>query len=102
VDKTAITNSFKNAWTKVKEFWQKYSASQKRMIIIVSTVIVILLVFLVWYINQTQYDVLYSNLEAGEAGQIVQQLEEMAVDVKTRGKIRCLFLLIRLTVCVWS
>ncbi len=86
MDKTAITNSFKNAWTKVKEFWQKYSASQKRMIIIVSTVIVILLVFLVWYINQTQYDVLYSNLEAGEAGQIVQQLEEMAVDVKTRGE----------------
>ena len=85
MDKTALTNSFKNAWNKVKEFWQKFSASQKRMIIVVGTVVIILLGFLVWYLNQTQYSVLYSNLEAEEAGEIMSQLEEMGVSARTQG-----------------
>ncbi len=85
MDKNAIANSFKGIGTKLKEFWQKYSASQKRMMIILSVVVIVLLAFLVWFLNQTQYGVLYSNLEAGEAGQIVQQLEEMGVTVKTKG-----------------
>ncbi|NLW12434.1 MAG: flagellar M-ring protein FliF, partial [Clostridiaceae bacterium] len=85
MDKNAIANSFKGIGTKIKEFWQKYNASQKRMMIVLSVVVIVLLAFVVWFLNQTQYGVLYSNLEAGEAGQIVQQLEEMGVSVKTKG-----------------
>ncbi|MEA4889077.1 MAG: flagellar basal-body MS-ring/collar protein FliF [Clostridiaceae bacterium] len=85
MDITALTNSFKALGKKIKDFWQKRSTLQKRLMITLSVVAIVLLAVVITLFNRVQYSVLYTNLDAAEAGTIIARLQELSVDAKAQG-----------------
>jgi len=85
MDITALTNSFKALGKKIKDFWQKRSTLQKRLMITLSVVAIVLLAVVISLLNRVQYSVLYTNLDAAEAGTIIARLQELSVDAKAQG-----------------
>lgn len=71
---------------KIKEFINKLSPKVKKIILIVIVILVSLLSFFFVYSNVTKYGLLYSDLDPSDSKYIHDQLNEMKVDVKIRGK----------------
>ncbi|MBP7402692.1 MAG: flagellar M-ring protein FliF [Clostridia bacterium] len=74
-----------NVFGKIRDWWKARDPKKRRLIIVLGIVILVVSFFSVWLLNITTYGVLYTNLSASEAGQILAQLEEMGVDAKADG-----------------
>lgn len=71
---------------KVKEFIQKLSPKTKKIIITMFIVLVAFLSFFFVYSSVTKYGLLYSDLDPTDSKYIHEQLVDMGLDVKIRGK----------------
>lgn len=71
---------------KIKEFIQKLSSKSRKIIIAVIIILVSILSFFFVYSNVTKYGLLYSDLDPSDSKYIHEQLVEMGLDVKIRGK----------------
>lgn len=71
---------------KIKEFIQKLSPKSRKIIITVIIILVFILSFFFVYSNVTKYGLLYSDLDPSDSKYIHEQLVEMGLDVKIRGK----------------
>ena len=71
---------------KIKEFIQKLSPKSRKIIITVIIILVSILSFFFVYSNVTKYGLLYSDLDPSDSKYIHEQLVEMGLDVKIRGK----------------
>jgi flagellar M-ring protein FliF len=54
-------------------------------LIILSALVIVLAIVAATLLNQKSYSVLYSGMDATDAGEVLQMLEDMGVDAKTRG-----------------
>ena len=69
----------------VKEWFASYTLSQKVAIVGSAAGAVVLLWTLVYFVNQVDYQVLYSELEPAEAQGIVQRLQGMSIPYEVSG-----------------
>lgn len=74
-----------STWGKLRGAWNAFEKSKRRLILVLGALILIVAVFSVWMLNMTSYGVLYTNLSAREAGEILAQLKVMKVDAKPDG-----------------
>ena len=70
---------------KIGEFWKKQEKSRQRLIIVLGVTGLVLAAGIAVMMNSTQYEVLYANLSASDAGEILQQLEESGIEAKAEG-----------------
>ncbi|BAK81707.1 flagellar basal-body MS-ring/collar protein FliF [Candidatus Arthromitus sp. SFB-rat-Yit] len=71
---------------KVKNFIQKFSPRTKKIIISAFIILVLFLSFFLVYSNVTKYGLLYSDLDPSDSKYIHEQLVDMGLEVKIRGK----------------
>lgn len=64
----------------LKQWFQSYTLQQKVAIFGSAAGVVVLLWALVHYVNQVEYQILYSELEAEDAQSVIQSLESMSVE----------------------
>ncbi|SHJ05551.1 flagellar basal-body MS-ring/collar protein FliF [Lutispora thermophila] len=69
----------------LNEFWQGLEKGQKIRIAIISTISVLLIVSIGIISAMPRYQVLYPNLDAKDAGEIKNKLQEMKIPVKVDG-----------------
>lgn len=71
---------------KVKEFIQKLSPKAKKIALVIIIALVFLVSFFIVYSNVTKYGLLYSDLDPSDGKYIHEQLKEMGLDVKIKGR----------------
>ncbi len=76
----------KEILNKFKDFIKKLSPRSKKIIIVSFIVLVIVLSFFFVYSSVTKYGLLYSDLDPTDSKYIHDQLVDMGMDVKIRGK----------------
>jgi len=71
-----------DALNRMKEFWERTSVSQRVLIGGLTVSVVVVFFALIWWLNQPDYKVLYSNLYPEDASAVVQQLQKDKIDYK--------------------
>lgn len=69
----------------LNEFWSGLEKNQKITIIIIAVLSMLLIIGVAFISAMPKYHILYSNLDAKDAGQIRDKLKEMKVPVKVDG-----------------
>ncbi|WP_372994096.1 flagellar basal-body MS-ring/collar protein FliF [Lutispora sp.] len=69
----------------LNEFWQGLDKGQKIRIAIISIISILLIASIGVFSSMPRYQVLYPNLDAKDAGEIRNKLEEMRIPVKVDG-----------------
>ena len=81
-----MNDFFKNIYDEFLKIWNPLNISQKILISVLTLVLIIGFIFLMNWIRQPQYVVLYSNLDTENAGEIVEKLKDQNIDYKlTKG-----------------
>ena len=81
----SITNKILSIGKSILKYWKDQTKSQKTRIVVIASIIVIGSATLVITLNHTTYAVLYTNLSAKDAGDILAKLTEMKIDGKAQG-----------------
>ena len=68
--------------TPIKDFWAAQDRKKKLLIIGAASGIIVVAIIIVAILNYTDYEVLYSGLEASEAAEIYSEIETMGIEVK--------------------
>ena len=76
---------FKKMSAKVASFFKNMKKGQRIRLIIFVTVFVALILFVVTFLNQKSYTVLYSGMEPADAGAVMSVLSDMNMDAKAQG-----------------
>ncbi len=71
--------------SKVSSFIKGIGKGKLTRIVVFSVLIIILAVVTATFLNQKTYSVLYSGMEAEDAGEVLQVLTDMGIDAKPRG-----------------
>lgn len=74
-----------NVFKSLKDFFSKMTKAEKIRLGVIAAAIIILSIIISVYLGKVEYGVLYSGLDASEAGEILATLEDMGVNAKTRG-----------------
>lgn len=69
----------------ITDFWKRLNGSRRKLLVLLLATLFLLSAFLVWFLNRTRYDVLFTDLSAADAGAILAQLEEKKIDARTQG-----------------
>lgn len=69
----------------LSEFWKKLGKREKIRLIILAAVIIILAIVVAVVLGRTTYAVLYTNLDAATAGDVIAELDGLGVTYKTEG-----------------
>ncbi|NLL39497.1 MAG: flagellar M-ring protein FliF [Clostridiales bacterium] len=80
-----MKNILGNVVKSLKNFFAKMTKAEKIRLGVIAAAIIILSVVISVYLGRVEYAVLYSGLDASEAGQILAALEDMGVSAKTQG-----------------
>lgn len=80
-----MDNSAEKFFKPIKEYWEKLEKKRKYTYIISAAVILVVIISAVLLLNRTEYTVLYTGLEASEAGEIMTKLAELDVEAKAEG-----------------
>lgn len=68
--------------TDIKSGWEKTDKKKRVTLISIVTTITIVLFMLIYFVQKTEYKVLFSELEEADAGAIVEDLESKGMDYK--------------------
>ncbi len=71
-----------NSFAQFKDLWNKLSTAKKLLLVISIVASVVGFIFLISWVGEPEYAVLFSNLEARDAGKIVERLKEKKVEFK--------------------
>ncbi len=71
-----------DSFVQVKEFWGKLSTAQKILLIAVTIASIVGFTFLISWVREPEYGVLFSNLEPQDAGKIVERLKEKKINYR--------------------
>ena len=77
-----MADRFKALWQKILDWWNKFTAKQKTLIVGAGTVVLLTLIILVSALNQPQYVLLATANSTKEASQIKELLDSNAVNYK--------------------
>lgn len=80
-----MKNILGSIFKSLKNFFSKLTKAEKIRLAIIAAAILTLSIIISVYLGRVEYAVLYSGLDASEAGEILAALEDMGVDTKTRG-----------------
>lgn len=80
-----ILGSLGNAFKGMRSSWKALGAGKQRLVIVICAAIFIIAGFSIWMLNMTRYGILYTNLSANEAGQILARLDESGIPAKVDG-----------------
>jgi len=69
----------------LNEFWNGMDRPKRRKLIILVSLLVVLALALVILLGRKEYVTLYSGLDAADAGEIINELQEMGIDAKPAG-----------------
>ncbi len=72
-------------FSKVPEFFKSMEKGKLIRLIVLSALIIVLAIVAATLLNQKSYSVLYSGMDTDEAGEVLQMLNDMGIDAKTRG-----------------
>jgi len=78
-------NSAVKFFKPLKDYWDNLEKQRRITYGIIAGVVLLFIIIIVLLLNSTKHTVLYSGLNAQEAGEIFTMLQEQDVDVKTRG-----------------
>lgn len=78
-------NSAVKFFKPLKDYWDNLEKQRRITYGIIAGIVLLFIIILVLLLNNTKYAVLYSGLDAQEAGEIFTMLQEQDIDVKTRG-----------------
>ena len=76
---------FKNTFGKIAEYFKNLEKGQKTRFFVFAFLAVAIVVAASVLLNQKSYTVLYSGMEAQDAGEVLSLLKEMDVDAKPQG-----------------
>ncbi|CUS97571.1 flagellar basal-body MS-ring/collar protein FliF [Candidatus Kryptobacter tengchongensis] len=68
--------------SQLKEFWDKLSLARKVLLIGVAVASIVVFAFLISWVREPEYGVLFSNLEARDASKIIERLKERKIEYK--------------------
>lgn len=68
--------------SQLKEFWDKLSLARKVLLIGVAIASIVVFAFLISWVREPEYGVLFSNLEAQDASKIIERLKERKIEYK--------------------
>ncbi|CUU09667.1 flagellar M-ring protein FliF [Candidatus Kryptobacter tengchongensis] len=68
--------------SQLKEFWDKLSLARKVLLIGVAIASIVVFAFLISWVREPEYGVLFSNLEARDASKIIERLKERKIEYK--------------------
>ncbi|SHN56538.1 flagellar basal-body MS-ring/collar protein FliF [Desulfovibrio litoralis] len=74
--------SFNTVLEQLKNFWSRFTTSQRFLISFLAVAFVVAFAALVWWVGQPDYQVLYSNLAQEDAGRIVKVLQAEKVSYR--------------------
>lgn len=80
-----MRNVLDNTLKSLKNFFAKLSKGEKIRLTVLAVGIIALSIIVTAVLSRTDYGVLYSGLGPSDAGEILEALENMGVDAKTRG-----------------
>ncbi len=76
---------FTKVTTQATSFWEKQKPTQRVILIAVAVFIIVVVPVLISWATQTNFSVVYNNLEDSDAGKIVEQLKASGIDYKLQG-----------------
>lgn len=77
-----MADRFKELWQKILDWWNKFTAKQKTLVVGAGTVVLLTLIILLSALNQPQYVLLASANSTKEASKIKELLDSNAVNYK--------------------
>ncbi|MCE5236261.1 MAG: flagellar basal-body MS-ring/collar protein FliF [Clostridiaceae bacterium] len=80
-----MADFLKNTFKKIAERFKSLTKGQKTRLIVLVTLVAAIIVAASVFLNQKSYDVLYSGMDAADAGEVLAVLTEKGVDAKTQG-----------------
>ena len=83
-----MSDFFTSIFAKIKEYWTGLTPKERKRIIILGVSVVVLSVIVALILGRVEYSVLYNDLTAAEAGEMVTALEGMGVPLKVEGTDR--------------
>ncbi len=75
----------KKTFQKIVERFKSLSSGQKTRLIVLVLLVAAIIVTASVFLNRKSYGVLYSGMEAADAGEVINLLNEMGVDAKSQG-----------------
>lgn len=76
---------FTKVTTQATSFWEKQKPTQRVILIAVAVFIIVVVPVLISWATQTNFSVVYNNLDDSDAGKIVEQLKASGIDYKLQG-----------------
>ena len=80
-----MSDFFKKTTGKIFEHFKGLEKGQRVRFIVFTTLAIVILIAASVFLNQKAYTVLYSGMEAGDAGEVLSLLSDMGVDAKAQG-----------------
>ena len=77
-----MADRFKELWQKILDWWNKFTAKQKTLVVGAGTVVLLTLIILLSALNQPQYVLLASANSTKEASEIKDLLDSNAINYK--------------------
>ncbi|NLT97461.1 MAG: flagellar M-ring protein FliF [Christensenellaceae bacterium] len=71
--------------SKIRDSFAKMTKGQKIRLIVLAVIVIVIISAVSVFLNQKNYTVLYSGMDASEAGEVLAVLQEMGVDAKAQG-----------------
>ena len=80
-----MANALTKLPSKIGDSFKKMSKGQKTRIVVLAVIVIVIIIAVSVVLNQKNYTVLYSGMDASEAGEVLSTLEDMGVDAKAQG-----------------
>lgn len=80
-----MADFLKKTFQKIVERFKNLSSGQKTRLIVLVMLVAAIIVTASVFLNRKSYGVLYSGMEAADAGEVISLLNEMGVDAKSQG-----------------
>jgi flagellar M-ring protein FliF len=80
-----LADFLKKTFQKIVERFKSLSSGQKTRLVVLVMLVAAIIVTASVFLNRKSYGVLYSGMEAADAGEVIGLLNEMGVDAKSQG-----------------
>jgi len=80
-----MANALTKLPSKIAESFKKMTKGQKTRLLVLAVIVIVIIISVSVVLNQKNYTVLYSGMDASEAGKVLSTLSDMGVDAKAQG-----------------
>ncbi len=80
-----MEKTIQNTRAKAQQFFGTLTKGQRIRLFILISIVLLIAIFLYIYVSYKPFSVLYSGMDAADAGEVLSMLEEKGVDAKAQG-----------------